>query len=205
VPPVVKKMLFDGFRATTTPCGYGSRLKAGTTRRSERARASTMIRHTPRMRGIQYAAAFRFHRRRPGVLDHPPSRVMTAEDVAQPRPTLRHGFEFQTANDAWIRLRDPAAQIAPGPLLGILRPLRMRAQGKPGARCTRGLACKMEKESAHEHTGSAEAIRPSLRNGFNGLLRDLPGDRAFLSPSLAALRPARPVGPPCHHQLDANH
>jgi hypothetical protein len=24
----------------------------------------------------------------------------------------------------------------------------------------------MHKENAHEHTGSAEAIRPSLRNGF---------------------------------------
>jgi hypothetical protein len=36
----------------------------------------------------------------------------------------------------------------------------------PGARCTRGLVCKMRKESAHEHTGSAEAIRHPLRNGF---------------------------------------
>jgi len=26
--------------------------------------------------------------------------------------------------------------------------------------------CKMHKRCAHEHTGSAEAIRPSLRNGF---------------------------------------
>jgi hypothetical protein len=25
---------------------------------------------------------------------------------------------------------------------------------------------KAEKENAHEHTGSAEAVRPSLRNGF---------------------------------------
>ena len=43
----------------------------------------------------------------------------------------------------------------------------------------------METRNAHEHTGSAEAVRPSLRNGFNGFLRALPGDRAFLSPSLA--------------------
>jgi hypothetical protein len=41
-----------------------------------------------------------------------------------------------------------------------------RAQGKPDARCTRGLVCKLHKENAHEHTGSAENIRPSLRNGF---------------------------------------
>jgi hypothetical protein len=36
----------------------------------------------------------------------------------------------------------------------------------PGARCTRGLVCKSVEESAHEHTGSAEALRHSLRNGF---------------------------------------
>ena len=43
---------------------------------------------------------------------------------------------------------------------------RQRAQGKPGARRTRGLACKNVAKNAHEHTGSAEAVRPSLRNGF---------------------------------------
>jgi hypothetical protein len=36
----------------------------------------------------------------------------------------------------------------------------------PGARCTRGLVCKIVQRNAHEHTGSAEAIRHSLRNGF---------------------------------------
>ncbi len=35
----------------------------------------------------------------------------------------------------------------------------------PGARCTRDLVCKFAQRSAHEHTGSAEAIRHSLRNG----------------------------------------
>src|SRR4030088_894761 len=36
----------------------------------------------------------------------------------------------------------------------------------PGARCTRGLVCKVVRRNAHEHTGSAEALRHSLRNGF---------------------------------------
>ena len=36
----------------------------------------------------------------------------------------------------------------------------------PDARCTCGPVCKKEQENAHEHTGSAEAIRHSLRNGF---------------------------------------
>jgi len=50
----------------------------------------------------------------------------------------------------------------------------------PDARCTRGLVCKME-GNAHEHTGSAENIRHSLRNGFNGFLRALPGVSGFLA------------------------
>ena len=41
-----------------------------------------------------------------------------------------------------------------------------RAQGRPGARCTRGLVCKRAQKHAHEHTGSAGASRPSLRSGF---------------------------------------
>ena len=50
-------------------------------------------------------------------------------------------------------------------------PDSQRAQGKPGARCTRGLACKRQKQSAHEHTGSAEAVRPSLRSGLRLIAR----------------------------------
>src|SRR5665213_1172127 len=87
-----------------------------------------------------------------------------------------------------MRLRDPAAQCARG-LLGKSRPLELEGavpsqegrrrpsredavatprgeQGRPGARCTRDLACKNNEKDAHEHTGSAEAVRPSLRNGF---------------------------------------
>src|SRR5260370_6758291 len=47
-----------------------------------------------------------------------------------------------------------------------VRPKNQRAQGMPGARCTRGLACKFVRKNAHEHTGSAEALRHSPRNGF---------------------------------------
>ena len=63
--------------------------------------------------------------------------------------------------------RDPrvlAARFARGLHLDV--PPLKREQGRPGARCTRGLACQMRKQNAHEHTGSAEAIRHSLRNGF---------------------------------------
>src|SRR3979409_2526244 len=54
----------------------------------------------------------------------------------------------------------------------------------PGARCARSLACSVKntRVSHHGHTGFT---RHSLRNGFNGFLRALPGDRACLPPSSA--------------------
>ena len=59
---------------------------------------------------------------------------------------------------------------------------RQRARGKPGVRCTRSRACSVgsTRVSHHEFTGN---IRLSPRNGFNGLFRALPGDRALLPPS----------------------
>src|SRR5215218_7582109 len=65
----------------------------------------------------------------------------------------------------------------------------------PGARCTRSLAC----ESCREHTsivtvGSPDQPGIPARNGCNGFLRDLPGDRACLSPSPAV----------CLRKLDAS-
>src|SRR5882757_6902685 len=77
----------------------------------------------------------------------------------------------------------PATGFARG-LLFLPALLEKRAQGKPGARCTRGLACKIVQKSAHEHTGSAEAVRPSLRNGFTAYVE--------LSPA---------IGLSCHRRL----
>jgi len=56
----------------------------------------------------------------------------------------------------------------------------------PGARCARSLACSVKntRVSHHGHTGFT---RHSPRNGFNGLFRALPGDRACLPPSPALL------------------
>jgi len=47
----------------------------------------------------------------------------------------------------------------------------------PGARCTRSLACEINKAHEHSHHGHAGITRHSLRNGFNGFLRALPGVR----------------------------
>jgi hypothetical protein len=58
----------------------------------------------------------------------------------------------------------------------------------PGARCTHSLACRMgSKHTSIFTTGTPESPGIPARNGFNGLLRALPGDRAFLSPSSALL------------------
>src|SRR5439155_12039712 len=47
-------------------------------------------------------------------------------------------------------------------------------------------------------TSTPESPGIPARNGFNGLLRALPGDRALLPPSSADIASPRPVGPTCH-------
>src|SRR3954469_4471809 len=80
-------------------------------------------------------------------------------------------------------------RIALEVLSGTSRPpWKQRAQGRPGARCTRGLVCNVHKECAHEHTGPAESIRPSLRNGFTayGELSPVNGFLATVAPEKLA-------------------
>jgi len=77
---------------------------------------------------------------------------------------------------------------------GNFVPREKREQGMPGARCTRGLVCKMHEKNAHEHTGSAEAIRHSLRNGSTAYGALSPEYRAFLPPSSREYGLVRPVG-----------
>jgi hypothetical protein len=69
---------------------------------------------------------------------------------------------------------------------GMQRPSARRAWGMPGAQCTRSLVCAWCSEDAHEYSQRSHRKSPGIpaRNGFNGFLRALPGDRAFLSPSL---------------------
>src|SRR5260370_33664451 len=49
----------------------------------------------------------------------------------------------------------------------------------PGARCTRGLVCKIVRKNAHEHTGPAEALRHSLRDGFTAYGALSPATNSF--------------------------
>ena len=66
----------------------------------------------------------------------------------------------------------------------LFRPINGRAREMPGARCTRSPVCKVvsTRVSRHRSTGNT---RHFLRNGFNGFLRALLGDRALLPPSPA--------------------
>src|SRR6266478_3934628 len=57
-----------------------------------------------------------------------------------------------------------------------------RAQGMPDARCTRSRLCSKKSTGVSNHRYAA-INRHSLRDGFNGVLRALPGDRAILPPS----------------------
>src|SRR3954469_21517955 len=81
-------------------------------------------------------------------------------------------------------------RIALEVLSGTSRPPKeKRAQGRPGARCTRGLVCNVHKKCAHEHTGPAESIRPSLRNGFTAYGALSPVRPTLLPPSLREIIP----------------
>jgi hypothetical protein len=68
----------------------------------------------------------------------------------------------------------------------------------PGAQCTRSLVCELVVKNAHEYSQRSHRKSPGIpaRGGFNGVLRALPGDQDFLSPS-----PAKT----CLRELDANH
>ena len=49
----------------------------------------------------------------------------------------------------------------------------------PDAQCIRSLVCQVVVQNAHEYSQRSHRKSPGIpaRNGFNGFLRDLPGDR----------------------------
>ena len=85
---------------------------------------------------------------------------------------------------ALSQIRLLAALIARGLLRFTL--FKERARGRPGARCTRGLACKMctrTRTRAYRFSGNTPAFPAQW---LYGLCRALPGDEFVLSPSLPA-------------------
>jgi hypothetical protein len=141
-------------------------------------RSSTAV--IPRLdRGIQYAARFRsitdaseywIVRRSLSSGAHSRDPVADDDEHGYSRDALRPSF----ANSLALKKERRSATLKRG-----RREDRVRAA--PEVSCA-----KVANRNAHEHTGSAEAVRPSLRNGFNSLFRALPGEtRACLSPSPA--------------------
>ena len=132
----------------------------------------------------------------------PGSRPGRREIVVSAPRISSIGFNFQTALQTY--LRDLAASSARG-LLSTSCPQKIRrAQGRPGARCTRGLVCKVRKERAHEHTGSAGAFRPSLRSGFTAYSVLSPATNSSCHRRCRLDGSPSPVGPIRHRQLDTS-
>jgi hypothetical protein len=108
---------------------------------------------------------------------------MLLDDLCATQRPVVMGPCVRRDDDVSTHSHVPAARCARG-FSKSLTLREQRAQGKPGVRCTRSRAwCVVNtRVSHHRFTGN---IRLSLRNGFNGLFRPLPGDRALLPPSPA--------------------
>jgi hypothetical protein len=120
------------------------------------------------MRGIQYAVAYAFKRW---------CRWNTGSPgQAGRRPKQTRLFVLATRHARVLH------ESCPSKLEGAARPSSEGA-GKTGCPPHPQPRVQNRKHTSVVATGRGGFIRPSLRNGFNGLLRALPGDRAFLPPS----------------------
>jgi hypothetical protein len=91
-------------------------------------------------------------------------------------------------NDVKTQVRDLAAHPARG-LLETSCPLISEGAGNAGRLMRPQPRVQMKKAHEQVTTVTPEITRHSPRNGFNGFLRALPGDRALLPPSSAELPP----------------
>src|SRR4249920_2735610 len=106
----------------------------------------------------------------------------------------RHGLLRFARNDGGYTLAF-SRRIAPELCWKLFALDGQRAQGRPGARCTRGLVCNVHEKCAHEHTGPAESIRPSLRNGFTAYSVLSPENGSFASVAPRGLLPPGALTP----------
>ncbi len=81
--------------------------------------------------------------------------------ITRPSAQLRTRRVMTTEYDFAISQRN-----SPEVCYRTSRPLVGRAQGRPGACCTRGLACDLRKQKGTRAYRAAGTLRPSLRNGF---------------------------------------
>ena len=152
--------------------------------------------HPPRMRGIQYAAAYRLIIAVSGILDRPHSRTMTTECETRrmggaqryPSAPVRMAMGIAALHPSYEN-GAISRRIAPEVCISLCPPREQRAQGRPGACCTRGLACDLRKQMCTRAYRAAGASRPSLRNGFTAYFVLSPVGPGSLSPSPAESLP----------------
>jgi hypothetical protein len=142
-----------------------------------------MVRFAPR-------PAKQCRRRKSRALVVPPC---AGTHIPDSRPGRRRwSVGCQTSSQA--QLRHLAAQCAR--VLIEFCPSQSRGSRESRMRAAPAVSCaKMCERNAHEHTGSAEAIRHSLRNGFTAYAVISPATNSFLSPSSADMDCLSPVGP----------
>jgi hypothetical protein len=81
------------------------------------------------------------------------------------------------------------------PRFAITSAHKTRAQGRPGACCTRGLACDLRKQKCTRAYRAAGAFRPSLRSGFTAYNVISPVNGSFATVATQGVNP---------EQLDAS-
>ncbi len=92
---------------------------------------------------------------------------------------------FAPRNDVKLRVRIPAARCA----RAVHEPFAQRGRGECRVPAAPAASCaKCWWHTSVATTGPPDSPGIPARNGFNGFLRALPGDRAFLSPSSAISR-----------------
>jgi hypothetical protein len=92
---------------------------------------------------------------------------------------------FAPRNDGKTHPRDLAARFARA-LPFTFRSLEIRGRREDRVRAAPAVSCAIcANKNAHEHTGSAETLRPSLRNGLTAYAALSPATNSFLSPSPA--------------------
>ena len=91
---------------------------------------------------------------------------LRAERSNPQRSKRKNGLLRCARNDGWTAFRDLATHCVRG-LFQILPLIENRGRREDRVRAAPAVPCaNAQKRCAHEHTGSAEAFRPSLRSGF---------------------------------------
>jgi hypothetical protein len=149
--------------------------------------------HRVRVAGPRREPVFRYDPDR-GDLDA--DGILRGGGLAHVRRWLRHHRQHSAgiqpdALKSFLRnpscidthLRIPATRFARA--LQLVSPRERRAQGMPGACCTRGLACNKCEELRTRAYRYSRSIPAFPAQWFYGLCRALPGDEFLLPPSSA--------------------